>query len=183
MTEDETDCCPLCMEELDLTDKTFDACRCGYQVPFIVRNTHPRDLMIRSRSVCGVGIKLRTNTMVFVQHVGHHIQNWRNPKAMSTVKSKLNYVLYVTGCPLLYALVSVVRKTKQRKQKEKNEKKTTTSTKVQPVNRKNLANVRVMQRNLVYVIGLPVHFADDDVRSDSYFVCAVNISILMKWHV
>lgn len=30
--EEEQDCCPLCMEELDITDKTFDACPCGYQV-------------------------------------------------------------------------------------------------------------------------------------------------------
>lgn len=29
---EENECCPLCLEELDLTDKTFDACKCGYQV-------------------------------------------------------------------------------------------------------------------------------------------------------
>ncbi len=32
--EEENDCCPLCMEELDLTDKTFNACPCGYQVSY-----------------------------------------------------------------------------------------------------------------------------------------------------
>lgn len=32
MDDEEPDCCPLCMEELDITDKTFDACPCGYQV-------------------------------------------------------------------------------------------------------------------------------------------------------
>ena len=58
----------------------------------------------------------------------------------------------------------MARRTKQRKQKEKIEKKATVVPKVQPVNRRNLTNVRVMQRNLVYVIGLPVHYADDDVR-------------------
>ncbi|RLN59217.1 hypothetical protein BBJ29_003813 [Phytophthora kernoviae] len=30
--EEEPDCCPLCMEELDITDQTFNACPCGYQV-------------------------------------------------------------------------------------------------------------------------------------------------------
>ena len=30
--------------------------------------------------------------------------------------------------------------------------------------RKHLANVRVVQRNLVYVTGLPSHLTDDDVR-------------------
>ncbi|KDO30128.1 hypothetical protein SPRG_05320 [Saprolegnia parasitica CBS 223.65] len=64
----------------------------------------------------------------------------------------------------------VARRTKQRKQKEKIEKKATVVPKVQPVNRRNLTNVRVMQRNLVYVIGLPVHYADDDMlRSQECF--------------
>lgn len=59
---------------------------------------------------------------------------------------------------------SVVRRTKQRKQKEKSERRNASQSKHSTVNRKNLANVRVMQRNLVYVIGLPVHYADEEVR-------------------
>lgn len=31
--------------------------------------------------------------------------------------------------------------------------------------RKQLSTVRVIQRNLVYVVGLPFEFADEDVRS------------------
>jgi CCR4-NOT transcription complex subunit 4 len=31
-SSDEEDLCPLCMEELDETDKNFRACQCGYQV-------------------------------------------------------------------------------------------------------------------------------------------------------
>jgi hypothetical protein len=30
--EDEEEVCPLCVEELDLTDKNFRPCPCGYQV-------------------------------------------------------------------------------------------------------------------------------------------------------
>jgi hypothetical protein len=30
--DDEEEVCPLCVEELDLTDKNFRPCPCGYQV-------------------------------------------------------------------------------------------------------------------------------------------------------
>ena len=64
----------------------------------------------------------------------------------------------------------VVRRTKQRKQKEKNERRSAAQTKQSSGNRKSLQNVRVMQRNLVYVIGLPVPFAEEDVlRSNECF--------------
>jgi hypothetical protein len=29
---DEDDCCPLCMEEIEVDDKYFKPCPCGYQV-------------------------------------------------------------------------------------------------------------------------------------------------------
>ncbi|KAE9231503.1 hypothetical protein PF004_g10195 [Phytophthora fragariae] len=64
----------------------------------------------------------------------------------------------------------VVRRTKQRKQKEKSERRTAAQAKHPTVNRKSLQNVRVMQRNLVYVIGLPVHFAEEEIlRSNECF--------------
>ena len=33
--DDEEEVCPLCVEELDLTDKGFRPCPCGYQVSSI----------------------------------------------------------------------------------------------------------------------------------------------------
>lgn len=66
--------------------------------------------------------------------------------------------------PWLWPCVcSVLRRTKQRKQREKSERRSA-GQRPPPVNRKSLANVRVMQRNLVYVIGLPQYFADEEVR-------------------
>lgn len=59
---------------------------------------------------------------------------------------------------------SVLRRTKARRQKDKTERRTASNSKIPTTNRKNLAHVRVMQRNLVYVIGLPQHFADEEVR-------------------
>jgi CCR4-NOT transcription complex subunit 4 len=29
---DEDDACPLCLDQLDLTDRHFKPCRCGYQI-------------------------------------------------------------------------------------------------------------------------------------------------------
>ena len=36
--EEDEECCPLCVEEFDLTDKGFRPCPCGYQVHFHTRN-------------------------------------------------------------------------------------------------------------------------------------------------
>ncbi|KAK1945584.1 CCR4-NOT transcription complex subunit 4 [Phytophthora citrophthora] len=64
----------------------------------------------------------------------------------------------------------VVRRTKQRKQKEKSERRSAAQARHSTANRKSLQNVRVMQRNLVYVIGLPQRFADEDaLRSHECF--------------
>ena len=34
--EEEDNQCPLCLEELDITEKNFKPCQCGYQVFFFV---------------------------------------------------------------------------------------------------------------------------------------------------
>lgn len=46
---------------------------------------------------------------------------------------------------------------KEKKQKEKNKKNSTNS-------RKHLTNVRVIQRNLVYVTNIPLNVAKEDVK-------------------
>ncbi|RHY04881.1 hypothetical protein DYB36_006912 [Aphanomyces astaci] len=118
------------MEELDLTDKTFDACRCGYQI-----------------------------------------------------KNEYNAL-----CPACRAPYSELAKSKgnvdreeYRKQKEKIEKKAIAPPKPAPINRKSLVNVRVMQRNLVYVIGLPVHYADDEAfLLPSHCPCGGHVPVLFS---
>ncbi|KAG6967575.1 hypothetical protein JG688_00006244 [Phytophthora aleatoria] len=131
--EEENDCCPLCMEELDITDQTFNACPCGYQVCLW----------------CWHQIKNEYNGLC---------PACRQPYAeLSKQKNPLDHE-------------EVVRRTKQRKQKEKNERRSAAQAKQATVNRKSLQNVRVMQRNLVYVIGLPVQFAEEDIlRSNECF--------------
>ncbi|CCI48188.1 unnamed protein product [Albugo candida] len=63
-------------------------------------------------------------------------------------------------------------KAKAKKQKEKVDRRSVvTVSKTAPmVNNRALADIRVMQRNLVYVIGLPEHFADEEkLRSQELF--------------
>lgn len=126
------------------------------------------------RCVCGAGIRSRTNTTVCVRRAAHPTRRFPSRRTRSTAKSTFirsffvlassSALLTVWTCYASCAPRSVVRRTKQRKQKEKNDRRTAAQSSKQTVNRKSLANVRVMQRNLVYAIGLPHSFADEDVR-------------------
>ncbi len=83
-----------------------------------------------------------------------------------------------------YVFQSIVRKNRERKQKEKLEKKTldrpnnavvAAAATVKPIStiisdRRHLHNYRVVQRNLVYVIGVPTSLANEDLlRKPEYF--------------
>lgn len=70
--------------------------------------------------------------------------------ALHTAHSKVQHPNPGRRCRL-------VKKSKKKAAKAKN---ATTAT----INRKNLANVRVIQRNLVYVIGLSLNICKDEVR-------------------
>lgn len=49
------------------------------------------------------------------------------------------------------------------------DRKKTQKSKLKPSEgRKQLANVRVVQRNLVYIVGLPIELADEDVFSQTF---------------
>jgi CCR4-NOT transcription complex subunit 4 len=67
----------------------------------------------------------------------------------------------------------VIKKNKERKQKEKQERKVVDrpiATKTQPIDRKHLHNYRVVQRNLVYIIGVPGSIASEEIlRKAEYF--------------
>ena len=69
----------------------------------------------------------------------------------------------------------IVKKNRERKQKEKQEKKTDKPAPAKVViqsvtDRRQLHNYRVVQRNLVYVIGLPATLASEDLlRKADYF--------------
>lgn len=65
--------------------------------------------------------------------------------------------LIISPCRLV-AEISVEKKVKSQKAKAKSSE-----------GRKQLSSVRVIQRNLVYIVGLPLNLADEDVYSASLF--------------
>lgn len=72
-------------------------------------------------------------------------------------------------------MLRIVKKNRERKQKQKEEKKVSDRPVAKPavqsvVDRRHLHNYRVVQRNLVYVIGVPLALANEDLlRKPEYF--------------
>lgn len=77
MSDDEYDThCPLCVEEMDLSDQNFLPCPCGYKVRSIIACEHhllPNfdQTSLTHRFVCGVGITYEKTWTVSVQLVEH----------------------------------------------------------------------------------------------------------------
>lgn len=125
--EEDLECCPLCMEELDLTDKTLQACQCGYQVCLW----------------CWHQIKTECNGRCPACRTPYSEQ--AKPKASLNPEE-------------------VVHRVKSRKQVSKRNSATSSSSNKSgqiAASRRHLTNIRVVQRNLVYLIGLPLSFADE----------------------
>jgi len=126
--EAEDDLCPLCVEEMDLSDKNFIPCPCGYRV---------------------------------CMWCWHHI------------KENLNGLCPACRTPYEddpHAFAAVDRDQVVKKKKEKKQKKVEKKGDKVPIDKRSLHNVRVIQRNLVYVIGLPLSIAsEEDLRRGEYF--------------
>ncbi|KAG4304275.1 hypothetical protein PORY_002250 [Pneumocystis oryctolagi] len=125
--------CPLCMEEMDLSDRNFKPCPCGYQVCRFCWNHIRKDLNGRCPAC-------------------------RRPYSEDTIEFK----------PLTAEEWKMSQHRKnQRKQKERERKE------LETINRKHLANMRVVQKNLVYVIGLSPKTANEELlqtlRGHDYF--------------
>ncbi|KAJ3017043.1 transcriptional repressor general negative regulator of transcription subunit 4 [Thoreauomyces humboldtii] len=128
VSSDEEDLdCPLCMEEIDITDRYFKPCPCGYQVCRFCWNHIKENL----NSLCPA---------------------CRRPYSEDTVE-------FTPVPPEEIARIKALKKRKERERKEQDQ-----------VSRRNLANARVVQKNLVYVLGLPPKFATEEVlRTPEYF--------------
>ncbi|KAF8079539.1 hypothetical protein N665_1020s0007 [Sinapis alba] len=117
--------CPLCAEEMDLTDQHLNPCKCGYQI------------------------------CVWCWH--HIIEMAEKDKtqglcpACRTPYDKEKIVGMTDSCERLVAELN-----NDRKKSQKAKPKATSE------GRKDLTGVRVIQRNLVYVLSLPFDLADED---------------------
>ncbi|KAI8799448.1 RING/Ubox like zinc-binding domain-containing protein [Cladochytrium replicatum] len=127
ITSDDEDMeCPLCMEEIDVTDKYFKPCPCGYQICRFCWNR----IMENHGGLCPA---------------------CRRPYSEDTVEFK----------PVSPEEMMRIKNAKKKKEREKKEQEITA--------RRQLATMRVVQKNLVYVVGLPSKICTEEtLRSVDY---------------
>ncbi|XP_048628155.1 uncharacterized protein LOC106419711 isoform X2 [Brassica napus] len=117
--------CPLCAEEMDLTDQQLKPCKCGYQI--CVWCWHHIVDMAEKDQIEG-----------------------RCP-ACRTPYDKEKIVGMTVDCDSLAFETNMERKKTQKSKSKPSD------------GRKQLTSVRVIQRNLVYIVGLPLNLADEDL--------------------
>ncbi|XP_065866548.1 uncharacterized protein [Euphorbia lathyris] len=117
--------CPLCAEEMDLTDQQLKPCKCGYEICVWCWH-HIMDMAEKDDT------------------------EGRCP-ACRIPYDKEKIVGMAASCERMVAEIHMERKKSQK-------------TKSKPSDgRKQLSSVRVIQRNLVYIVGLPLNLADEDL--------------------
>ncbi|KAF0889675.1 hypothetical protein E2562_030153 [Oryza meyeriana var. granulata] len=131
MSDDGDRTCPLCAEEMDITDQQLKPCKCGYEI---------------------------------CVWCWHHIMDMAEKEdtegrcpACRTRYDKDRIVKMAATCER-----TVVEKNVDKKQKtQKVKSKAATAATVEA--KKHLASVRVIQRNLVYIIGLPANLCNESI--------------------
>ncbi|WJX44234.1 RING-type E3 ubiquitin transferase [Trifolium repens] len=125
--------CPLCAEEMDLTDQQLKPCRCGYEICVWCWH-HIMDMAEKDDT------------------------DGRCPACRSPY-DKEKIVGTASKCERLLSEINMEKKVKNQKAKSKSSD-----------GRKQLSSVRVIQRNLVYIVGLPLNLADEDLlQNREYF--------------
>ncbi|KAF8120954.1 hypothetical protein EV363DRAFT_1438082 [Boletus edulis] len=122
--------CPLCLEEMDISDLNFKPCVCGYQI---------------------------------CRFCWHHIKQNLNGRCPACRREYTDEAVQFKAI----AKEDHKRLTQQKKQRERERKE------LEALGRRHLANVRVVQRNVVYVVGIGPRFAKEELiptlRSNDYF--------------
>lgn len=139
ISEEDEEFCPLCVEEMDISDKNFKPCPCGYQICQFCYNNIRQNPELNGR--CPGCRRLYDDASV-------------EYKTISTDEYKVQQL-------------KREKREREKKQREKEKKET------EMANKKHLAGLRVVQKNLVYVTGLNPPCNPDDLhsvlRSDKYF--------------
>jgi CCR4-NOT transcription complex subunit 4 len=137
MHESQQYVCPLCCEELDLSDREFYPCKCGYQVCMWCWHR------IRE-SESGLCPACRT-------------PYGEDPHQFSAVDVE----------EAIKHNKAIAKRDKHHKHDDNDGDHATTDA---PKDRTQLANMRVIRRNLVYAVGLPLNIATEEIlRRPEYF--------------
>lgn len=139
LSDEEEEFCPLCVEEMDISDRNFKPCPCGYQVcQFCYNNIRQNPQLNGKCPAC------------------------RRPYDDESVEYRL-----ITPEEWKREHAKQARRERERKQREREKKETELSSK------KHLSGMRVIQKNLVYIIGLnpniPVEELHHTLRTDQFF--------------
>ncbi|KAF9653850.1 hypothetical protein BDM02DRAFT_3182296 [Thelephora ganbajun] len=122
--------CPLCLEEMDISDLGFRPCPCGYQI---------------------------------CRFCWHHIKENLNGRCPACRREYTDEAVQFK--PINKE--DHKRLTQQKKQRERERKD------LETLGRRHLANVRVVQRNVVYIVNMSPRFAKEELiptlRSNDYF--------------
>ncbi|KIO04061.1 hypothetical protein M404DRAFT_144450 [Pisolithus tinctorius Marx 270] len=122
--------CPLCLEEMDISDLNFKPCVCGYQI---------------------------------CRFCWHHIKQNLNGRCPACRREYTDDAVQFKPIPQ----EDHKRLTQQKKQRERERKE------LDALGRRHFVNVRVVQRNVVYVVGIGPRFAKEELiptlRSNEYF--------------
>lgn len=136
---EEEEVCPLCVEEMDSSDKRFKPCPCGYQICQFCYNN------------------IRQNPEL----------NGRCPACRRKYDDESVQYIELTPEEVKAENARKIIRDKERKQREKERKEQ------ENASRKHLAGMRVIQKNLVYVVGLnppiPPEELHSALRSEKYF--------------
>ncbi|KAL3653091.1 hypothetical protein CASFOL_002772 [Castilleja foliolosa] len=134
MSDEGEKTCPLCAEEMDLTDQQLKPCKCGYEICVWCWH-HIMDMAEKDETE-------------------GRCPACRNPY------NKEKIVGTAAKCERLVSGMNMEKKLKSHKGKVRTSE-----------GRKQLESVRVIQRNLVYVVGLPLDFADEDLLQHNEYFC------------
>lgn len=167
MGSEEERTCPMCMEVMDLTDQQLKPCQCGYEICVwcwhnIVQMAEKDDTVGRCPACRSPYDKERI--------LGMTISNERMTELNSQKKKKCK--------DIKPAKVNPSKQEKmQKKSKEAwnaeidSEKKNSQWAKVKPLEvRTHLSDVRVIQRNIVYIAGWPVSLAVEETCRKKEFL-------------
>ena len=150
---DELDCmdCPLCMEEIDPTDKHFKPCPCGYQVCRFCWNR----IRQNGNERCPACRRVYTDDAVeFTPLSPEELAVLSSSKQKKSKKGDS----MAPGSP-----ATMASSTTRREFLDDEDGPVLPS-------RRHLVEVRVTQKNLVYVIGIPISMADEvTLRQEDFF--------------
>jgi CCR4-NOT transcription complex subunit 4 len=153
--------CPLCLEEMDISDLNFKPCVCGYQVRIHLCSQHFVHRLSESYLVSDLPILLASYQgepqwslprLPARVHRGRRAVQGRQPRGVGS-PSRPRYDTSANGSGLSHKRLMQAKKQRERERKE-----------LETLGRKHLANVRVVQRNVAYVTGLGSRFAKEEVR-------------------